>query len=215
MRLFATSVLLAALTAPTTVHNPDYTSTNWSGYAFKGGPFNMAQGTFSVPAVTGTTSEGLSDWVGIDGYSNQDLIQAGVEETPTGDVAWWEILPDHEITLPLPVTVGDEVRVRIKRNVGTHWTITITNMTTHQGWNGRFVYGGPATSAEWINEAPTFGTTQTEPLVATSVTFRNIKVDGTGTLEGLVMYQHNHPCYSPTVETKTWLLDYGFTVSHV
>jgi len=71
-------------------------SGNWSGYAVENGVFDGVTATFNVASLTidqpsicetGTVGEpsqycAMSTWVGIDGYDNSDLIQAGIEEQP-------------------------------------------------------------------------------------------------------------------------------------
>lgn len=159
---------------------------NWSGYAQTNGPYTGAQGTFTVPALTTsmTCSQELSQWVGIDGYNNQDLIQAGIDETPvdpsTGQctpgyfyiVPWWEILPATEtpitqwddgtstmLTSGHPINMGDSITVTIIQQSGG-WDIALTDNTTGETFeyavqNGSDLsYSGPANSAEWVLEAP-------------------------------------------------------------
>jgi hypothetical protein len=131
-------------------------SDNWSGYAQTSGPYTGAQGTFTVPALTTsmTCSQELSEWVGIDGYDNQDLIQAGIDETPvdpsTGQCTpgyfyifpWWEMLPAAETpvtqwddgtstmsTSGHPVNMGDSITVTITQQ-SSGWDITLTDNTT-------------------------------------------------------------------------------------
>ena len=83
------------------------TSDNWSGYDVLDNGITSVHGTFTVPSLQSdeTCNTALSQWVGIDGADNSDLIQAGVQESPIdayGDCSapnyfsvqpWWEILP--------------------------------------------------------------------------------------------------------------------------
>jgi hypothetical protein len=101
-----------------------------------------------------------SDWVGIDGYNNNDLIQTGTESDYYNGsphyYAWWEILPAAETKISsITVKPGDTVTASIDKVSASSWTITITDgsssFTTTQ------TYTGPQTSAEWIEEAPTVG----------------------------------------------------------
>ena len=45
----------------------------------------------------------------------------------------------------------------ITKGSGGSWTITITDVTTGQKFSTVQSYGGPQTSVEWIQEAPTVG----------------------------------------------------------
>jgi hypothetical protein len=138
-------------------------STNWSGYALEGGGFTGIQGTFNVPSLVPQVSQSdASEWVGIDGVSNSDLIQAGVHEidvngTPS-TYAWWEVLPDVEQPIAMPVNPGDSVTVQIKKTGAGRWSIVIADTTSGLTYLHTVSgYTGPGTSAEWIVEAPSYG----------------------------------------------------------
>jgi len=141
-----------------------YTSSNWSGWALEGGPFTDAEGTFNVPSLY--ASAGTSDtaeWVGIDGFSNSALIQAGVSEEYDPSVglvriwAWWEELPAPSVPIAgMVVAPGDRVTVQVFEISGSVWGINIIDTTTGQRFGTQqVVYAGPGASAEWIVEAPT------------------------------------------------------------
>ncbi|HXW82095.1 MAG TPA: G1 family glutamic endopeptidase, partial [Acidimicrobiales bacterium] len=93
-------------------------TTNWSGYVLTAGQYTAINGAFTVPQVTryvaGST---VSEWVGVDGYGNSSLVQAGVDEIPEGPgkemvVPWWEVLPSPQVTATgVMVRVGDTVTV--------------------------------------------------------------------------------------------------------
>ncbi len=120
------------------------TSDNWSGYALDGGPFSAVSGTFTVPALetdeTCNTAE--SQWVGIDGSTNNDLIQAGIAEDADADgfapcnapsnyylYAWWETLPNpSQPDFDIPVSPGDTVNVAISQTPDG-WQITLDDLT--------------------------------------------------------------------------------------
>lgn len=143
----------------------NWTSTNWSGYAATGTGFTRATGNWHVPQVTQPKRVRAnlfsSTWVGIDGFNNSDLIQAGTEEdwihgTPFYQ-AWWEILPAAETPiLSIAVHPGDSMSVSIRQAI-PNWTITVTDNTTGQSFTTQQPYAGPLTSAEWVQEAPTVG----------------------------------------------------------
>ncbi len=141
----------------------------WSGYVASGGPFSRASGTFTVPSVTTDgCRQQLSQWVGVDGQGNSSLIQAGVSEGDvdpyTGDCtagqlqvwAWWEVLPAaaHPVAT-VTVNSGDQVTVALWRLTPAQWGIEVTDDSTGESYGLAPHYGGPASSAEWVVEAPT------------------------------------------------------------
>jgi peptidase A4-like protein len=136
------------------------TSSNWSGYVETSGPFTAITGTFVVPAVThyhaGST---VSEWVGVDGWANRSLIQAGVNEVAqkSGDVLvepWWEVLPARQKDATgVVVAVGDSVTVTISEVSGSMWSITLTDRTNGDVFRADKEYEGQLSSAEWIVEA--------------------------------------------------------------
>lgn len=149
------------------------TSQNWSGYAVTAGPFSSVQGTFTVPTLSASTTCGqhTSEWVGVDGFSvsgsNQDLIQAGIDESVINPytgvctpgsvyvVPWWEILPAAETPISaMTVSAGDTVTVQISQISPSLWSIAMTDQTTGQAFSTQQPYSGSGASAEWVLEAP-------------------------------------------------------------
>jgi hypothetical protein len=150
-------------------------SSNWSGYAVSGGPYDQIEGTFTVPKITSaaTCTEHVAEWVGIDGWNapglapNLSLIQAGVDgsmtDPDTGTCTpgtywmwpWWEILPQDETPIgTVTVHAWDQLTVSISQKGGTTtWAITLTDDTTGQSYTTDQVYTGPAVSGEWVVEA--------------------------------------------------------------
>jgi Peptidase A4 family len=127
---------------------------NWSGYSLTG-KFSEVHGTFTVPTI-GRGGGALAEWVGVDGYDNSDLIQAGVSEQNGVDYAWWEILPSVSIPIWwMKVSPGDQITVGVRRYSGAQWIIDILDRATLQFFYQQFRYNGPAASVEWIVEAPT------------------------------------------------------------
>lgn len=140
-----------------------WSSSNWSGYAITGGPFNSVSAQWIVPTVTATKKATFSStWVGVDGFNNNSLIQTGTEQDFFSQSAhydaWWEILPAAETVIPsITVHPGDHFSANIANNGNGTWTISITNTTTNQSFTTTQSYSGPQSSAEWIQEAPTVG----------------------------------------------------------
>ncbi len=158
-------------------------SANWSGYAVTGGPYTTVNGTFTVSSLDAGTpaSDVMSEWVGIDGWSetsgSQDLVQAGILESmlpcrgtvtnPNGaynpNAFWvcaWTMFIENGVATEGPnpgisVGPGDSVTVEIWQQSGTNWAISMTDNTNGQSWsNGDQYYAGPGASAEWVVENP-------------------------------------------------------------
>ena len=143
-----------------------WSSSNWSGYALSSsnsGAYSSIDGSWIVPAVVSTQGQTYSSsWIGIDGFNNSDLIQTGTEQDAskkgTTYYAWWEILPAAETTISsMTIHPGDQMHASIRNNGNGTWTITLADQTSGQTFTTTQSYSGPATSAEWIEEAPTIG----------------------------------------------------------
>jgi hypothetical protein len=141
-----------------------WTSSNWSGYAVtNGAPYTSATAQWVVPSVAATRGASYSsNWVGIDGFNNNNLIQTGTEsDYYNGSAhydAWWEILPAAETVIPsLAISPGNVMSATITKGSGTSWTITIKDNSTGQSFTTTQSYSGPGSSAEWIEEAPSIG----------------------------------------------------------
>jgi hypothetical protein len=140
------------------------TSHNWSGYAATGGTFTAVSGTWTVPQFNGTDSSFGIDaaWVGIGGVRSNDLIQAGTQQTVSGNgstqyEAWVEMLPRASRAVPLRVHAGDSISVSIAEQSPDQWLIQFTNNTTGQTYQQTQQYTSSHSSAEWVEEAPSAG----------------------------------------------------------
>ncbi len=185
----------------TVVFDVGSVSSNWSGYAITGsanGAFTGIQGTFTVPSLTsnqpascstGQTTGSLSStcttsvWLGIDGFTNQSLIQAGIAEAPIVGGSgyaiwpWWEILPAASTQFnALTINPGDSVTVSITPAAAAgDWSISMMDNTNGQSAVVTELYSGPAANAEWIVEAPTInGIQSTLSPYAPAVQFSHI-----------------------------------------
>ena len=216
------SVTVAVAGSAPPISQPAFgTSDNWSGYDVTGGPFTAVAGTFNVPAVPVTANDtDTAEWVGIDGVSNSNLIQAGISETVSGGselvYGWWEILPAPATMIPnLVINPNDQVTVAIVRQGDGNWLIQIEDLTNQQSWHNTFAYSGPLSSAEWIVEAPTAAddmTIETLGQYSPSVTFKNLGIGGAvSTLEQSVM---NDPGNTTQISTPSPLTPAGFTVAY-
>lgn len=136
------------------------TSGNWSGYVVTGGGYTSVRGTFTVPKVKGyVAGSTVSEWVGIDGWTNGSLIQAGVNEIPEGPGVslvepWWQVLPSAQrLATGVMARAGDTITVTIGEVSRGNWAITLTDGTNGDVFTKHYRYGGPMASAEWIVEA--------------------------------------------------------------
>jgi hypothetical protein len=138
------------------------TSRNWSGYVATGGTFTAVSGTWTIPTVSASAGASMradATWVGIGGATTTDLVQAGTEATVDNGVvqysAWVETLPQPSRPVTLAVKAGDTVTVSLAQQTAGVWSVTIRNATSGDAYNGTVTYASSASSAEWIEEAPT------------------------------------------------------------
>ena len=200
-------------------------TSNWSGYIAASGTFTAATGTFTVPSLqAGTPStDALGEWVGIDGFSDQSLIQAGVYEHP--DPAnpnlfllspWWEILPAPQTDITsVAVQPGDQVTVTIAEVSGSEWDISLLDDTNGQSFTTYQTYTGPGSSAEWIVEAPTnvIGGQSIQSILAPyspAVTFTNLRING----ENAALYKDVMVQNGVIVSDPSPLTANGFAVAY-
>ncbi|MGB6745494.1 MAG: G1 family glutamic endopeptidase [Terracidiphilus sp.] len=154
-------------------------STNWSGYVLQsGGPFTGVTAQWTVPTIASNSPNGeSSSWVGIDGWGNHTVLQAGTEQdmgslSGASYYAWYELFPANEQSIaPNPnllgeyrVEPGDVIQVSITpapgvpvpaANKSGNWVIQIVNKTQKWTYSTTQTYAGKLSSAEWIEEAVT------------------------------------------------------------
>ncbi len=154
---------------------PTVTGSSSSGHGGGGGGFGGRDAISGRGGGGGGSSSTYSAvWTGIDGFSNDDLIQAGTEQDYADGAAsysaWWEILPAAETDIPsITVDPGDSITVTITKETSSitspascsagKWLITLSdNGSSSHAAQPEFAtcqsYSGPGTSAEWIVEAP-------------------------------------------------------------
>ncbi|TNC22347.1 G1 family glutamic endopeptidase [Amycolatopsis alkalitolerans] len=196
-------------------------SSNWSGYAETGGSYTSATATWTVPSVSATSSSTYSSaWVGIDGDGNSDLIQTGTESDYVNGhaeySAWWEILPNYSVTIPgVTVKAGDSVTASVAKSSGSSWVISLADDTTGKSWSATKTYTGPGQSAEFVQEAPTVGGSQSAVAHFSTFGFRNLKVDSAGpglvSSEKIILRQNGVDYATPSNPNSS---GDGFTVSY-
>lgn len=177
-------------------------------------------GTFNIPSIYATsTDSSTAEWVGIDGTSpsNPGIVQAGIAEdyhaaTNSYTITpWIELFPAPAYRLPIVVGPADEMTVSISQVSAGIWNVFVQDDSNGQTFSTNQAYSGPATSAEWIVEAPTSVATNTViPLgVFAPVTFTKLGVNPViGGLARLVMIQNG-----VTVAVPSDLSSNGFTVA--
>ena len=154
-------------------------SNNWSGYnigaAYPGEPagvtFTAVSGQWTVPAATqhkAGEAEFSASWLGIGGgcvtdtcsVTDNTLIQAGTEQdvSKAGKAsygAWWEIIPEPQTTVSLPVRPGNKIKVTIAQaSTPGDWSIMIANLSTGRRFATTTPYSSSMDTAEWIEETP-------------------------------------------------------------
>ncbi|KAJ7830333.1 putative aspergillopepsin-2 precursor [Mycena olivaceomarginata] len=140
------------------------TSSNWCGAAITGSGFTSVTGTWTIPTISlrsgqsASSDPAISQWVGIDGFSDSALIQGGTLSQLVGgrqeNVAWTEMLPAASRDVSLTVGTGDSITTTVTMTSTTSGTVTIKNNSRGTSIVGT-VSGGTrlsATSAEWILE---------------------------------------------------------------
>lgn len=161
----------------------DVESTNWAGAAITTSGITEVTGTFTVPKPSppsggnsGTEYCGAA-WVGIDGYSDADLIQTGVlwcvQNGQYLYEAWYEYLPASLIAYSgISVTAGSVVTVTATKTGSNSGVTTLTSggrTVSHTFTNQGSPL--PGTSAEWIVEDFTSGSSLVPFANFGSVTF--------------------------------------------
>jgi hypothetical protein len=101
-----------------------------------------------------------SSWIGIDGFTNGDLIQTGTEQDWVNGHAvydaWWEILPAPETVITrMTVHPGDTMEADIYYAGAGQWWITLFDATELEPFSTLRDYSGDLDSVEWIQEATT------------------------------------------------------------
>jgi hypothetical protein len=153
-------------------------ATNWAGFAQHTktkGFFSAVEDTWRVPTVR-TRIPGkqyASDWVGIGGYSNGSLVQAGTSEWNGGGTAkynaWTEVLPQSEVVLTrLRIHPGDVIRTTVVESSTDEWILTVDDVTTHKSESRSVHYRSDGLSAEAIHERPNVNG-RTSTLASTNV----------------------------------------------
>lgn len=141
-----------------------YTSTNWSGYVATAGNYKGVSASWIVPSATGngTSETADSTWIGIGGVFSGDLIQTGTMNSVSASgqltsAAFFELLPDPALEITsMKVIPGDSMSASINEVSTGQWTITITDATSGKTFTTTVNYTSNYSSAEWIEEDPSY-----------------------------------------------------------
>jgi hypothetical protein len=191
-----------------------WSSGNWSGYALSGSKkaYRRISANWIVPFVRPYSGSSYSSaWIGIDGFSNNNLIQTGTGHDFTNGkaqyYAWWEILPASVTVIPLPVHPGDHIRAIITKRNRSKWLICLRNLTRNWTFHTLQRYNGPETSAEWIVEAPQVDDSISRLARISPIAFTCYRVNGKNPkltpAEGGVMIQNNIVVSIPSRPNRT------------
>jgi hypothetical protein len=150
--------------SPTPPKTSSYTSTNWSGYLAATSSYTSVSGTWNATSVSGNGSSTSADatWIGIGGVTSGDLIQVGTQNivSASGQVssgAFYEMLPASSRTVPgMTVNGGDSISASVTEISSGQWTITIRDNTNSESFSINVSYSSSLSSAEWIEEDPSY-----------------------------------------------------------
>jgi len=133
-------------------------SSNWAGAALITTGVTSVTGTFTAPTPSSDGSGAA--WVGIDGYSNDVILQTGIDWTYSGgDItydAWYEWYPHDSYDFSgISISAGDTIKVTVTATSTTGGTAVVENVST--GTTVKKTFSGESSalgeiSAEWIVE---------------------------------------------------------------
>jgi hypothetical protein len=194
-------------TSPNLTVGSSINSAIWGGYIEQASSaFTSVSGTLTVPTIRATPENEVSPWVGIDGYGDGTVLQAGVEASANDShvtyEAWWETYPANSPQNLFAVSPGDTVNVNIWQLSAGQWEMTLNDVTDGEGFDVQVSYTGNGdTTAEWIMEEDS--TQAATGYGATSVFSKMLASQtGNGMLE----------CIAPN-ETPGSLTSGGFTLT--
>jgi hypothetical protein len=158
-------------------------SSNWSGYAqsAKRGTFTSVDDTWQVPTVSTSVpgEQFSSDWVGIGGFKDRTLVQAGTEaDNENGTAvyqAWTEVLPAAEVPLTMTLHPGDSITTVVEETSPGTWLMQVTDHTTGVTQGRTVNYNSSGSSAEAIHEATSICSPRC--VIATLATTTNVTFD--------------------------------------
>ena len=168
---------------------------HWAGYLVSLDIQNRSEGVSSisaswiVPEVKVSENNTFSSvWVGIGGYGEQSLIQAGTEQQCVDGkleyFAWYELLPYTITTVPsLNIQPGHSVTVSINllNDNESTWLLSLTDVTNGRHFQKNVFYNSTRKSAEWVVERP-----MVKGVISTLADFGNATINNcTATINGV------------------------------
>jgi hypothetical protein len=169
---------------PQTFNSSSGTSGNWSGFVLNQGgvPYTFAEAKWTTPTLAYKTGFKMAEWVGLDGYGTNDVVQDGTSAVgncfgymcagwAASYYAWIEYFPNSEVQISnFSVARGDELFAEawegdsagnLNPSGGYGW-FYVYNYRTGVTYQGAIAKPGnaPAFSggtAEWIVEDPNSG----------------------------------------------------------
>lgn len=181
------------------------------------GTFTSVSGSWIVPTVSGngSTTSGDAAWIGIGGATTSDLIQTGTDNEVAADgtvssFAFYELLPDPALEITsLKVHAGDVMNASISQLAGGQWNITITDTTTSKSYTTTVSYTSSYSSAEWIEEDPSYVDGSLVPFDsfdhveftsgATTMNGASVSIDGSNAAPITLVDSKNSPIVTPSV----------------
>jgi hypothetical protein len=136
------------------------TSSNWSGYSAINGRYTSVSANWTQPTASCTSATTYSSfWVGLDGDGSSTVEQTGTSADCSGGspryYAWYEMYPKFPVNLSLAIRPGDSISGSVTTDGAGHFTLTLTNNTTHQSFTtSQRLNRAKLASAEAIAEAP-------------------------------------------------------------
>jgi hypothetical protein len=181
-------------------------SLNWSGYVqkAKANVFTSVVDTWRVPTVS-TSSPGeqvSSDWVGVGGFTDRTLVQAGTTANNENGVAdyhaWTEILPAAEDPLSMTVNAGDSITTLVRETSPGLWLMQVTDNTTNKTQSRTVAYSSSGNSVEAIHERSTICSGRCT--IGTLATTTNVTFDPGSYTD--VFQPTNQPLMVPAIKSE-------------
>ena len=134
--------------------------------------YTSISGSWIVPKATGVSGKTTADaaWIGVGGVSTGDLIQVGTQDTVSASgtetsSAFYELLPHASKTIgSMTVSPGDTVEASLAEAATNEWKVTITDTSNGQSFTTNVAYDSQLSSAEWIEEDPSYSASRLVPL---------------------------------------------------
>ena len=207
----------------------DSTNTgNWAGYVSVSSytdeqpVVTAVQGSWVLQQVSTSLFGGpaAAQWIGIGGFyengnpNNVDntLIQTGTVSSENAFYqrsyqAWYELLPNKPVYLPLSVHPGDVINAYIQEAGTNYWKISISDLTDGQSNTTFVTYDSSMLSADWIEEShgtalANFGTASYGPY------YTNTGIYNLATINGLQYSIGETNYWSVTMVSGTTTLAY-------